>query len=157
MLLIKCFLYPSNRAGVQGGKQTSLKHSVSYRICFSTFPNYTKIAFILDSGQLNYSSNHSMCIYRLKISLQSFWFIAICDLLEDRCINDVTVNFFTSLLFKTNRFHVSMHLFMNSEDVKMWQEHETHSSTGSCATFLFLTHNLWSITEQIKGNMESIC
>ena len=30
------------------------------------------------------------------------------DLLNDRLLNDVTFNFFTSLLCKTNRFHVDV-------------------------------------------------
>ena len=28
-------------------------------------------------------------------------------------INDITVNFFTSLLYKSKRFHVAVHLFSN--------------------------------------------
>ena len=35
------------------------------------------------------------------------------DRLEDRHINDVTVNFFTALLYKTNRVHVALCLFCN--------------------------------------------
>ena len=44
-----------------------------------------------------------------------FPFVAINDLLEERRIrNDVTVNFFTSLLHVTNRLHVAMCLFSNA-------------------------------------------
>ena len=37
--------------------------------------------------------------------------VAIYDLLEDRHINVATVTFFTSLLYKTDRFHVAERLF----------------------------------------------
>ena len=39
--------------------------------------------------------------------------ISWCDLWEDRRMNDVAVNFFTSLLCKTNRLHVAVRLFSN--------------------------------------------
>ena len=62
----------------------------------------------------------------------------ICSLsfLEDRCINDVTVNFFTSFLYKTNRFHVAVSHRKRQNVLRTM----THSPNGSCATFLFSPH-----------------
>ena len=42
-----------------------------------------------------------------------FRLVASYDLLESRRINDFTVDFFTSLLPETNRFHVAVRLFSN--------------------------------------------
>ena len=36
--------------------------------------------------------------------------VAVYDLLKNRCINNVTVDFLTSLSHKTDRFYVPMHL-----------------------------------------------
>ena len=62
------------------------------------------------------SSRHqraSIGFYTICLILRAFRLVAIYDLLEDRCINDVTFNLFTSLLYKANRFHVDVCLFSN--------------------------------------------
>ena len=53
-----------------------------------------------------------MCRAISKI-VRAFRLVAIYDVLEDRRINDVTLNFFTALLYKTNGFHVAVGLFSN--------------------------------------------
>ena len=43
--------------------------------------------------------------------MHAFWLVLTDDLLEDRRTDDViTKTFFNSLLYKTNRFQVAMHL-----------------------------------------------
>ena len=42
-----------------------------------------------------------------------FRLVATYNLLEDRSINDVIANFFTSLLHKISKFHVAVRLFSN--------------------------------------------
>ena len=58
----------------------------------------------------------SACVYEIlcnKLNSACVSLVAIYNQLGDRCINDVTVNFFSSLLYKTKRFHVAMCLFSN--------------------------------------------
>ena len=46
--------------------------------------------------------------------MHAFWLVLTYDLLEDRRIDDVIIKtFFNSLLYKTNRFQVAVHLFSN--------------------------------------------
>ena len=46
--------------------------------------------------------------------MHAFGFFLTYDLLEDRHVDDVIIKtFFNSLLYKTNRFQVAMHLFSN--------------------------------------------
>ena len=46
--------------------------------------------------------------------MHAFWLVLTYDLLEDRRIDDVIIKtLFNSLLYKTNRFQVAMHLFSN--------------------------------------------
>ena len=46
--------------------------------------------------------------------MYAFGFFLTYDLLEDRHIDDVIIKtFFNSLLYKTNRFQVAVHLFSN--------------------------------------------
>ena len=46
--------------------------------------------------------------------MHAFLLVLTYDLLEDRHIDDVIIKtFFNSLLYKTNRFQVAMHLFSN--------------------------------------------
>ena len=76
-----------------------------------------------------------------KLNLRAFRLVAIYDLFEDGRINDVNVNFFTSLMYITNRFHVAVRLFSNrsqktSKSAKITSD--TLAPIGSCATFLFL-------------------
>ena len=86
-----------------------------------------------------------------------FQVIAFYDLLEDRRINDIIVSFFTSLSYKTNRFHVAVHLFSNGSQVMP----KCGKNIGLCACDSFVLNttfwHLWSITEQMHGNMESVC
>ena len=51
----------------------------------------------------------------MSLILRAFRLVAIDDPLEGRRINDVTVNFFAPLSYKTNRFHVAVLLFSNRE------------------------------------------
>ena len=55
----------------------------------------------------------SVCniIQYYSLILQAFRLVAINDLLEAGSINDITVNFLTSFLNETNRFHVAVCLF----------------------------------------------
>ena len=46
--------------------------------------------------------------------MHAFWLVLTYDLLEDRRIDDVIIKtLFNSLLYKTNRFQVAVHLFSN--------------------------------------------
>ena len=46
--------------------------------------------------------------------MHAFWLVLTYDLLEDRRIDDVIIKtLFNSLLYKTNRFQIAMHLFSN--------------------------------------------
>ena len=46
--------------------------------------------------------------------MHAFWLVLTHDLLEDKRIDDVIIKtLFNSLLYKTNRFQVAMHLFSN--------------------------------------------
>ena len=68
-------------------------------------------------GASNYMFQGLACSSILK-TLQGhhmlmLYVVALDDLLQDRLINDVTVNCFTSLLHKTNRFHADVCLFVN--------------------------------------------
>ena len=46
--------------------------------------------------------------------MYAFWLVLTYDLLEDRQIDDVIIKtLFNSLLYKTNRFQVAVHLFSN--------------------------------------------
>ena len=46
--------------------------------------------------------------------MHAFWLVHTYDLLEDRRIDDVIIKtLFNSLLYKTNRFQVAVHLFSN--------------------------------------------
>ena len=75
--------------------------------------------------------------------MHAFWLVLTYDLLENRRIDDVIIkNFFNSLLYETNRFQVSMHLFSNRSQ-RMSKFGKNISDTlgcALCATFLFLLH-----------------
>ena len=45
-----------------------------------------------------------MSMYRRSFVINAFGLVSIYDLLQYRRINNFTVHFFTSLLYKTNRF-----------------------------------------------------
>ena len=75
--------------------------------------------------------------------MHAFSFFLTYDLLEDRHVDDVIIKtFFNSLLYKTNRFQVAVHLFSNRPQ-RMSKCGKNISDTLGCtlcATFLFLTH-----------------
>ena len=75
--------------------------------------------------------------------MHAFSFFLAYDLLEDRHIYDVIIKtFFNSLLYKTNRFQVAMHLFSNrSQRTSKYGKNisDTFDCT-LCATSLFLPH-----------------
>ena len=84
-----------------------------------------------------------ICIYIISSVMHVFWLVLTYDLLEDRCIDDVIIKtFFNSLLYKTNRFQVAMHLFSNRSQrtSKCSTNISDTLSCASCATFLFLPH-----------------
>ena len=75
--------------------------------------------------------------------MHAFSFFIAYDLLEDRHIYDVIIKtFFNSLLYKTNRFQVAVHLFSNRSQMtsKCGKNISNTLSCASCATYLFLPH-----------------
>ena len=75
--------------------------------------------------------------------MHAFWLVLTYDLLEDRRIDDVIIKtFFNSLLFKTNRFQVAVHLFSNRSQrtSKCGKNISDTLGCASCTTFLFLPH-----------------
>ena len=65
--------------------------------------------------------------------MHAFWLVLTDDLLEDRRTDDViTKTFFNSLLYKTNRFQVAMHLFSNRSQ-RMSKCGKNISDTFGCA------------------------
>ena len=87
------------------------------------------------------------CKFHGHFNLTAFY-----DLLHE------SVNFFTSLLFKTNRFYVAMHLFRNISQ-KMSKCGKNMSDTRA-VTFLFLPNFdviCDHLLNKMHSNMESIC
>ena len=75
--------------------------------------------------------------------MHAFWLVLTYDLLEDRRIDDVIIKtFFNSLLYKTNRFQVAVHLFSNRSQrtSKCGKNISDTLGCALCATFLFLPH-----------------
>lgn len=66
--------------------------------------------------------------------------------------------FFSSLLYLTDRFHVAEGVVSNCSQKKP-KCGENISNTLCCTLFVLNTfwNHLWSLTRQIHGNMESIC
>ena len=65
--------------------------------------------------------------------IYTFWLVLTNDLLEDKRIDDVIIKtFFNSLLYKTNRFQVTVHLFSNRS------QRTSKCGKNISATFLFL-------------------
>ena len=68
-----------------------------------------------------------------------------------------------NLIFNlTNRFHVAMRLFSNRSQMTSKcgkNKKVAHQAIAECVTDVLTTfwHPLWSSTEQMHGNMESIC
>ena len=88
--------------------------------------------------------------------------LVIYDLLENRRVNDVTVNSFNSSLLKTNIFHVVVHLFRNGSQMtsKCGRNINDRIALRLVCHFFVLTtfwRYMWSITEQTHSNMESTC
>ena len=86
----------------------------------------------------------------------SMWWapVAIYDLSDDRRINDVTVNFFTSLFCKTNRFHVAVRLFSK------WGKNKrvAHEPLGECVTDVLT--KFWRLTHATffsHGRQPEVC
>ena len=75
--------------------------------------------------------------------MHAFGFFLTYDLLEDRHIDDIIIKtFFNSLLYKTNRFQVAVHLFSNRSQRTSKCGKNISDTFGCtlCATFLFLPH-----------------
>ena len=75
--------------------------------------------------------------------MHAFGFFLTYDLLEDRNIDDIIIKtFFNSLLYKTNRFQVAVHLFSNRSQRTSKCGKNISDTLGCtlCATFLFLPH-----------------
>ena len=90
--------------------------------------------------------------------MHAFWLVLTYNLLEDRRIDDVIIKtfssvHFSSLLYKTNRFQVAVRLFNNRS------QRTSKYGKNVCHFFVLTTfwRQLWSITEQTHGNLESIC
>jgi len=69
---------------------------------------------------------------------------------------------FNSLLYKTNRFHVAVHLSCNRSQRTSKCDKNISDTLGFrlvCHFFVLTTfwRHLWSITVQMHGNVESIC
>ena len=79
--------------------------------------------------------------------MHAFWLVLTYDLLENRRIDDI-IKTFNSLLYKTNRFQVAVHLFSNRSQMTskcgknkkvahcMWTKHATLLTTDHCLSFL---------------------
>ena len=81
--------------------------------------------------------------YIISSVMHTFWLVLTYDLLEGRCIDDIIIKtFFNSLLYKTNRFQVAVHLFSNRSQRTSKCSTNISDTLGctSCATFLFLPH-----------------
>ena len=93
--------------------------------------------------------------------MHAFWLVLTYDLLEDRRIDDIIIKtFFNSLLYKTNRFQVSVHLFSKrSQRMSKCQNVVRTSVTHSAAPRvpLFCSHHIltssviyyWTDTPQL--------
>ena len=108
--------------------------------------------------------------YIISSVMQAFWLVLTHDLLEDWHIDDVIIKtFFNSLLYKTKRFQVAVHLFSNRSQ-RTSTCGKNISNTLGCATFLFLPYfdiicdqllnrhmATWNLfVKQKNSNMESI-
>ena len=77
----------------------------------------------------------AIIFYIISSVIHAFWLVLTFDLLEDRHIDDVIIKtFFNSLLYKTNRFQVAVHLFSNRS------QRTSKCGKNISATFLFLPH-----------------
>ena len=96
--------------------------------------------------------------FHISQIILGFWLGHIYDELEDRHLTC----FFGSSLYKADMFHAVLCLFGNRSQ-KMSKCGKNISDTlGYCLMCHFfvritLWRHLWSITEQVHGNMESIC
>ena len=75
--------------------------------------------------------------------MQAFWLVLTYDLLEDRCIDDVIIKtFFNSLLYKTNRFHITMWLLSNQSQMmsELWWEWKKAHKMQPSVTLMFIQH-----------------
>ena len=89
----------------------------------------------------------SIDCYIIRSVMHAFWLVLTYDLLEERHIDDVLIktffpSIFNSLLHKTNRFQVAVHLFSNRSQrtSKRGKNICDTLSCALCATFLFLPH-----------------
>ena len=82
--------------------------------------------------------------YIIGSVIHAFWSVLTYDLSKDRRIDDVIIKtfFYNSLLYKTNRFQVAVHLFSYrlQRTSKCGKNISDTLSCASCATFLFLPH-----------------
>ena len=132
----------------------------------SCSPNFPRASY-LDECMLTYEP---IVNYIISSVIQAFWLVLTHDLLEDWHIDDVIIKtFFNSLLYKTNRFQVAVHLFSNRSQ-RTSTCGKNISDTLGCATFLFLPYfdiicdqllnrhmATWNLfVKQKNSNMESI-
>ena len=117
-------------------------------------------------------------IYIISSVTHAFWLVLTYDLLEDRGKDDIIIKtFFNSLLYKTNRFQVAVHLFSKRSQRMSKCQNVVRTSAGDtlgcalCVTFLFSPHfdvicdlllnrhtATWNLfAKQTHWNMESIC
>ena len=98
-------------------------------------------------GSVSSWNKEVITIFIINSVMHAFWLVLTYDLLEDRRIDDVIIKTFfsvylNSLLHKTNRFQVAVHLFSNRSQRTSKCGKNISDTLGctSCATFLFLPH-----------------
>ena len=94
-----------------------------------------------------------MSYYIISWILHAFWLVLTYNLLEDRCIDDVTINNFNLLLYYIKQIDSMLPCVCSVIDHRNHQNVVRTSVTHLAAPRV----PLWSITEQTHGNIESFC
>ena len=91
-----------------------MKKQISFYFSFNCYIWQNKVKNIHHFYNLKKKSLGYTVFYIISPVMHAFWLVLTYDLLEDRCIDDVIIKtFLNSLLYKTNRFQVAVHLFSN--------------------------------------------
>lgn len=79
--------------------------------------------------------------------IRAFWLVFIYNLLEDRHINDVTINnIFLFLFYKTKKFHFAIGLFSIGSQKTTKCDKNTSGTLAVCGAFFVLTTALHILT-----------
>ena len=79
--------------------------------------------------------------------IRAFWLVFIYDLLEDKHINDVTINnIFLFLFYKTKKFHFAIGLFSIGSQKTTKCDKNTSGTLAVCGAFFVLTTALHILT-----------